>query len=251
MTRPGRRFRTLTAIGLALACSTTISGCASPVTWPARDIEGLHIPAVVWPEGTPNLDDERVAAFINSATAMAAANNAHDFSSPALRDHATEEYITDYAKESIGTAIFRGSSDYGYYYEAGPTPMIIQEVRDTDTGAEIDVCSDSGNWVSNKQGVDPAAELGEHKYGAELTYILARRTDGTFLVSGWNYKSYDGCGTNNIKYGLFDPQPDYGNVVYDDEFIQPDGSNGRPLSDYPTYLQPTPTPTDDATHADH
>lgn len=250
MTRPGSR--TLTAIALALALSTAISGCASPVTWPARDIEGLHIPAVVWPEGTPNLDDERVAALINTATAMSAANNAHDFSSPALRDHATEEYITDYAKESIGTAIFRGSSDSGYYYEAGPVPMIIQEVRDTDTGAEIDVCSDFGHWLSNEQDYDPAAELGEHnKYGVERTYILTRRTDGTLLVSDRIGPMYSECSTNNVKYGLFDPQPDYGSVVYDDEFIQPDGSNGRPLSEYPTYLQPTPTPAGDATHADN
>jgi hypothetical protein len=242
-------------LGIPLAVTTVLSltGCAGPVTWPAQDLEGLPVPSIVWPEGTPELDDERIATVINAEVTIAAANNAHDYSSPALRTYATEDYIARYAELSQGTAIDPESpySDVPYYYVAGPAPVKIEAVRDTDTGAEVDACVSGWSypWMANETGLDPVAELGEHKTGVRHTYELLRSTDGTLVVA--DSYGVGECSTNNIKYGTFDPQPEYGSIVYAEEFTQPDGTVGLPPLKYPYCCQQTPAPTDSPTHTNN
>jgi len=223
--------RRLSFIAALCTATAVVAACASPQTWPSQDANGLHIPSIVWPEGPPNLDDERVSTIINAEVILAAANNAHDYSSPTLRLYLSEEYITRQAKLSGGSAVDPGgaSADFPYYFTAGPDPLKVEEVRDTGTKAEVDVCAGGGGypWINNNDDVDPVAYLGEHKTGVAWIYVLTRQSDGTFLVSDSHLRSADDCSTNNIKYGIFDPQPPYGDVVHEDEFIQPDGSHGR------------------------
>jgi len=191
----------------------------------------LHIPSIVWPEGPPNLDDERVSTIINAEVILAAANNAHDYSSPTLRLYLTEEYIAREAERSSRSAVNpKGSStDLAYYFFVGPSPLIVGNTRDTDAGAEVDVCLAGGGypWRNDKGDPDPVAYLGEHKTGVAWRYILSRQSDGSLVVSNSYSRHLDDCGINNVKYGVFDPQPPYGDVVHEDEFIQPDGSHGR------------------------
>lgn len=87
------------AVGIALVSAR--SPYDEPARWePDEIVDG--VPAIDWPLGAPNMSDEWVAALYKADAAHIAAQNAHDFSNPALKELFEDDHLMLLARPHPG-----------------------------------------------------------------------------------------------------------------------------------------------------
>jgi hypothetical protein len=230
MTR-ARATRTAAALGLCLA---TLTGCggppSDPVRWPADPTSDT--PAIDWPNGAPDTSDEWVATLLDYQIAMAVARNTHDYSRPALAALATHEHIASWAGGAWGQASHRENlHDTGsiYAYRPGPYPMTVRDVDAEGDDATVSVCIPPEWMTVDGPALDPddlaAGNTGKYN-GHTMLYTLRREPDGHIVVT--DDCQDGGCDLGNPRAGYVDPPPPYGDRVWAEEVIGPDG---RPIQE--------------------
>lgn len=226
MSAPLRRPRPATRAGglVLLVALGALLGCGpstEPVRWPADPERG--IPAVDWPVGAPDLSDEWVAGLVEAQVALAAAANAHDFSSPHLADLVDPEELAFYARYAAANADQRPFDEWPsiYSYYPGPQPMQIREVEVEGDRATVETCEPS-DWATSESVPVTVKQVADTKRGFISIYTLRRGSDGQVVLVDGDFPAR-GCELGAPRVGLFDPPPPFGAPVLYTEVIGPDG----------------------------
>lgn len=218
------------AVGIAL-----VSACSpydDPARWePDEIVDG--VPAIDWPLGAPNMSDEWVAALYKADAAHVAAQNAHDFSNPALKELVEDDHLMLLARRarSVAYSLGNGRDRSDYRYAPGPNLMKVMSVDSAGDEATVFTCEFAPtallhwHWYSTEpMTLDDVLTL---KTGNPMWHRLERDTSGHIRVTdagaSWSYENPGACDLSGVRPGFFDPAPPFGQEVWGGDFLGPDG----------------------------
>lgn len=220
----------------ALLLCLTVAAC-TPYGESTRWEEGEVVdtlPAVDWPMGDPDMSNEWVAALYTSVSLLAAAQDAHDFSSPALQEHVETGVLQ---REVMGLRDWVENGDHApgdarpYLNVPGPTPVKILEVTQPgefemqlldEDKATIQACRPRG-WTTTGRPAEPE-DIWNPQSGFVIEYTLQRNhQSGVIQLSSIETRIYEDCDQSGAHPGYFDPAPRYDKIVTAWDFLGTDG----------------------------
>lgn len=116
---------------------------------------------------------------------------------------------------ALTTAVaHREDSDPDYFegttYYPGPLPVKIVDLNVNGSRATATVCSDGG-WTAQSQ-IDINTRMTQLKFGRLSKWNLVKDDENVVRLDSTSgvYPESSTCSLDGVKYGLFDPQPPYG-----------------------------------------
>lgn len=215
--------RRLTPAGCA-ALLLALAGCgpsSEPVTWPAD--EDLGLPAVEWPFGAPDVSDEWVAAVYDAEIALAAAQNAHDFSGPAVSRRVEPENAADWARSAGMRATDPVSGAARFAYFPGPRSRVVTGVEVQGDRAAVTTCAAAESWTGWEGPGATRTQLRAADRGTVMVYDMRRDPDGEIRWYGYGEARAAVCEITDLRLGYFAPEPPYGQPVARSDVLGPDG----------------------------
>lgn len=178
------------------------------VRQPAREGDPA-IPVIDWPNGLPDhgrwADDPWVQTLREFQTARAVARNTGQVSDRAdLQRLASQKFldkeqlVADNQREYVDD---NPDSDTRVLYYPGPRPFEVLDVTETESGAEVSVCTPNSFGDLD----EPAREQMVGITGRVYRWYLKRVDDGRIVAA---VSMLGPCEVSDVHYGLFDPQPE-------------------------------------------
>lgn len=179
------------------------------VRQPAREGDPA-IPAIDWPNGLPDhgrwADDPWVQTLREFQTARAVARNTGQVSDRAdLQRLASQRFLDkeQYAVDNERAYVDENpDSDTRVRYYPGPRPFEVLDVTETESGAEVSVCTPNSFGDLDKRAREQMVGTAGYVY----KWYLKRAGDGRIVVTA--VSMLGPCEVSDVHYGLFDPQPE-------------------------------------------